>query len=111
MINGTSTHRLRLALAALASAAVLLLDLNLDLGRIAISGGIEQRALSALEDTPFGGGPSPERELLTMPRLQCLEHLELIFFFMGEIFWEDCMLFLQLVSDFAPSVKRLSWIG
>ena len=68
MINGTSTHRLRLALAALASAAVLLLDLNLDLGRIAISGGIEQRALSALEDTPFGGGPSPERELLTMPR-------------------------------------------
>ena len=50
-------------------------------------------------------------ELLTMPRLQCLEHLELIFFFMGEIFWEDCMLFLQLVSDFAPSVKRLSWIG
>ena len=68
MINGTSTHRLRLALAALASAAVLLLDLNLDLGRIAISGGIEQRALSALEDTPFGGGPSPERKLLTMPR-------------------------------------------
>jgi hypothetical protein len=68
MINGTSTRRLRLALAALASAAVLLLDLNLDLGRIAISGGIEQRALSALEDTPFGGGPSPERELLTMPR-------------------------------------------
>lgn len=68
MINGTSTHRLRLALAALASAAVLLLDLNLDLGRIAISGGIEQRALSALEDTPFGGGPSPERNLLTMPR-------------------------------------------
>ena len=50
-------------------------------------------------------------ELLTMPRLQCLEHLELNFFFMGEIFWEDCMLFLQLVSDFAPSVKRLSWIG
>ena len=50
-------------------------------------------------------------KLLTMPRLQCLEHLELIFFFMGEIFWEDCMLFLQLVSDFAPSVKKLSWIG
>ena len=42
-------------------------------------------------------------KLLTMPRLQCLEHLELNFFFMGEIFWEDCMLFLQLVSDFAPS--------
>ena len=44
-----------------------------------------------------------------MPRLQSLQQLTLSFYFMGEIFWQDCMDFLQLVSDFAPSVKKLSW--
>ena len=48
-------------------------------------------------------------EVLNMPRLQSLQQLTLSFYFMGEIFWQDCMDFLQLVSDVAPSVKKLSW--
>ena len=48
-------------------------------------------------------------EVLTMPRLQSLEHLTLSFFYMGKILWQECMHFLQLVSDFAPSVKKLHW--
>ena len=48
-------------------------------------------------------------KVLTLPRLQSLEQLTLSFFFMGQIFWEDCIHFLQLVSDFAPSVRKLSW--
>ena len=71
MINGTSNHHVRLALAALASAAVLLLflDLNLDPGGIAVSGGIEQRSLPFLDYDQFGGAPSrAARDLLTMPR-------------------------------------------
>ena len=48
-------------------------------------------------------------QVLTMPRLQSLEQLTLSFFFMGQIFWQDCIHFLQLVADFAPSLKKLSW--
>ena len=48
-------------------------------------------------------------KVLAIPRLQSLEHLTLDFFFMSEVFWQDCIHFLQLVSDFAPSIKRLSW--
>ena len=48
-------------------------------------------------------------KVLTLPRLQSLEQLTLDFFFMGQIFWEDCIHCLQLVSDFAPSVRKLSW--
>ena len=44
-----------------------------------------------------------------MPRLKSLEHLTLSFFYMGEIFWQDCTHFLQVVSDFAPPVKKLQW--
>merc|ERR1712154_578651 len=28
---------------------------------------------------------------------------------MGEVFWQDCIHFLQLVSDFAPSVRKVFW--
>ena len=46
-------------------------------------------------------------KVLTLPRLQSLEQLTL---FMGQIFRrQDCMHFLEVVSDFAPSVKKLSW--
>ena len=48
-------------------------------------------------------------KVLTMPRLSLLQHLTLSFFFMGEIFWQDCIHFLQLVSDVAPSVRTLCW--
>ena len=48
-------------------------------------------------------------KVLTMPRLQSLEHLALNFFYMSKIFWQDCIHFLQLVSNIAPSVKKLSW--
>ena len=48
-------------------------------------------------------------KVLTMPRLRSLEHLTLDFFFMSQIFWQECLYFLQVVSDFAPSVKRVSW--
>ena len=48
-------------------------------------------------------------EVLTMARLQSLQHLTLNFRFMDNIFWEDCVHFLQLVGDLCPSVKRLSW--
>ena len=48
-------------------------------------------------------------KVLAIPRLQSLEQLTLDFFFMGQIFWEDCIHFLQLVSDFAPSVRKLTW--
>jgi len=50
-------------------------------------------------------------KLLTMPRLQSLEHLTLSFFYLDQVFWQDCMLFLQLVSDVAPSVRKLSWLN
>ena len=48
-------------------------------------------------------------KVLAIPRLQSLEHLTLDFFFMSKVFWEDCIHFLQLVSDFAPSVRKLTW--
>ena len=48
-------------------------------------------------------------KVLTLPRLQSLEQLTLSFFFMSKVFWEDCIHFLQLVSDFAPSVRKLTW--
>ena len=48
-------------------------------------------------------------KLLTLPRLQSLEQLTLDFFFMAQIFWQDCIHFLELVSAFAPSVRKLSW--
>ena len=48
-------------------------------------------------------------KVLTLPRLQYLEQLTLSFFFMRKVFWEDCIHFLQLVSDFAPSVRKLTW--
>jgi len=50
-------------------------------------------------------------KVLTMPRMQALEHLTLSFFYMGEVSLQDCMHFLQLVSDFAPSVRKLSWMN
>ena len=48
-------------------------------------------------------------KVLNMPRLQSLQHLTLDLFFMSQIFWQECLQFLQLVSEFAPSVKKLSW--
>ena len=48
-------------------------------------------------------------KVLAIPRLQSLEQLTLDFFFMRQIFWEDCIHFLQLVSDFAPCVRKLTW--
>ena len=48
-------------------------------------------------------------KVLTMARLKSLEQLTLDFFFTRQIFWEDCIHFLQLVSDLAPSVRKLSW--
>ena len=49
-------------------------------------------------------------KVLTLPRFQSLEHLTLSFFYMGQVFWQDCMHFLQLVSNFAPSVRKLCWM-
>ena len=48
-------------------------------------------------------------KMLAIPRLQSLEQLTLDFFFMSKVFWEDCIHFLQQVSDFAPSVRKLTW--
>ena len=49
-------------------------------------------------------------KLLTMPRFQFLEHLTLSFFYVDQVFWQDCVHFLQLVSEFAPSVRKLCWM-
>ena len=49
-------------------------------------------------------------KVLTLPRFQSLEHLTLSFFYMDQVFWQDCVHFLQLVSNFAPSVRKLCWM-
>jgi len=72
----------------------------------------EQPALWKKLDLVHNIAKSPDCglvELLTMSRLQALQHLTLNFCYMDQIFWEDCVHFLQVVADLCPSVKRLLW--
>ena len=73
----------------------------------------EQPALWKKLELVHRVGGSPECglvEVLTMARLQSLQHLTLDFRFMDKISWEDCEHFLQVVADLCPSVRRLWWV-
>ena len=83
--------------------------LNLAFNAFKEGRGSEQGDSVVRDSVDICGWTEELEKVLKMPRLQSLEHLTLDFFFMGQIFWEDCIHFLQLVSDFAPSVRKLSW--
>ena len=61
------------------------------------------------EDEKIRGWTDELALVLTMGRLQSLEHLILDFSSMDRILWQDCMQFFMVVHYFAPSVKKLSW--